>query len=347
MSTPRVLLSVATLLVAACSHEAANPNGGTSGSGSTTGGPVINSGGGIITCPTPGQTQTCCGTGTMTCSSGEIPTFGPCVDAHGMQLSCCIPAEFGSCDGPDGGKSQIGSTDAGTGTGGNGGGGGNNGGVVGLAPMCKFSYPFTSSNPRTSVIFNESSVLTGVSPAIAHAGDVIKAFYIDEHALTLGANGNGHTVSPFAANLNAVAGSSTAPTLSVGDPAAADPAGRPLYPALFLTDITSDASSTAGDWQNNGTAIPPTGVFGTWKTANGADPPQNLFDVGNGDMVPRIAAGGHDYDKQFYSAEAQWTVSALGLQPGHSYRVQIMMHDGDQNQSGGDVGEGCVTIQGQ
>jgi hypothetical protein len=195
-------------------------------------------------------------------------------------------------------------------------------------------------------VFNESSVLTGVSPAIAHAGDVIKAYYVDEHALTLGANGNGHTVSAFAANLNAVAGSATSPTLSIGDPAAVDPSGRPLYPALFLTDITNDASSTAGDWQNGGHAIPPTAIYGTWKAANASDPPKNLFDVGNGDIVPQIQPGGHDADKQFFTAEAQWSVSALGLLPGHSYRVQIMMHDGDQNNSGGDVGEGCALIQG-
>jgi hypothetical protein len=334
MITSRVFLSVATVFIAACSQEAASPNGNGNG-GTPTGAPTINSGGGVITCPTPGQTQACCGTGTMTCGGGEIATFGPCLDAHGMQLSCCIPTEFGSCDNPDAGKSNIGSSDAGTGISG------------GLAPMCNLPYPFSSSNPRTSVVFNESSILTGVSPAIAHAGDVIKAFYIDEHALTLGANGNGHTVSPFAANLNAVAGSVSAPTLSIGDPAAVDGAGRPIYPALFLSDITADATSMAGDWQNNGTAIPPTAIFGTWKAANAGDPTKNLFDVGNGDTVPMIGAGGHDYDKQYFSAEAQWSVSALGLQPGHSYRVQIMMHDGDQNNSGGDVGEGCVTIQGQ
>src|SRR5207248_2025106 len=33
------------------------------------------------------------------------------------------------------------------------------------------------------------------------------------------------------------------------------------------------------------------------------------------------------------------------LQPGHTYRVQILTHDGDQNKSGGDAGEFCVKLK--
>jgi len=32
------------------------------------------------------------------------------------------------------------------------------------------------------------------------------------------------------------------------------------------------------------------------------------------------------------------------LQSGHTYRFQFMGHDGDQNKSGGDVGEACVNV---
>jgi hypothetical protein len=46
-----------------------------------------------------------------------------------------------------------------------------------------------------------------------------------------------------------------------------------------------------------------------------------------------------------YSAMVSWDVSQLGLQSGHTYRVQFMVHDGDQNKSGGDVGENCVNLQ--
>jgi len=30
---------------------------------------------------------------------------------------------------------------------------------------------------------------------------------------------------------------------------------------------------------------------------------------------------------------------------GHSYRLEFMFHDGDQNKTGGDVGENCVNIR--
>jgi len=36
-------------------------------------------------------------------------------------------------------------------------------------------------------------------------------------------------------------------------------------------------------------------------------------------------------------------VVQLGLIPGHTYRLQFMVHDGDQNKSGGDVGESCAN----
>src|SRR5439155_1101274 len=49
-----------------------------------------------------------------------------------------------------------------------------------------------------------------------------------------------------------------------GYPALCD---RPMFPALFITDITTNPTSTAGDWQHGGTPIPPDAVFGTWKGA--------------------------------------------------------------------------------
>ena len=47
---------------------------------------------------------------------------------------------------------------------------------------------------------------------------------------------------------------------------------------------------------------------------------------------------------QGYGAEAKWTAQGLGLQPGHIYRLVFMVHDGDQNKTGGDVGEACVNM---
>src|SRR5206468_3321462 len=68
---------------------------------------------------------------------------------------------------------------------------------------------------------------------------------------------------------------------------------RPLFPALFITDITNDPTSKAGDWQS-------------------------------GVIDPQTAAA--------------------AIQQGHVYRVQFMVHDGDQNKVGGDTGEGCATV---
>ena len=42
---------------------------------------------------------------------------------------------------------------------------------------------------------------------------------------------------------------------------------RPMWPSLFVTDISSNPSSKAVDWQQGGQPISPGAVFGTWKAA--------------------------------------------------------------------------------
>src|SRR5205823_12782945 len=48
-----------------------------------------------------------------------------------------------------------------------------------------------------------------------------------------------------------------------------------------------------------------------------------------------------------YGAEARWNLTSLYQQgsmiPGHTYRFYVMVHDGDQNQSGGDAGQAAYT----
>src|SRR4029079_822858 len=125
--------------------------------------------------------------------------------------------------------------------------------------------------------------------------------------------------------------------------------------ALFVTDLTKfGAKSRAGDWQQGGTGIPPYRVCGVWKAAvrtvdstktpavvvtPDQDPPKNDWNVDGGDPV---LAG---LTNQGYGAELIWDASKLNLIPGHSYRLYFMVHDGDQNKSGGDVGQGCTTIR--
>ena len=136
-----------------------------------------------------------------------------------------------------------------------------------------------------------------------------------------------------------------------------DVAGRPIYPALFITDVTSNPSSLSGDWQYGGTGIPPHAIFGTWKAAvklvdkthtpavvtvaTDNDPSQhNNWNLGPGsDPVPTPTP-----TNEGYGAEVRWDISRLGLISGHKYRLYFMVHDGDQNQSGGDSGQGCAYL---
>lgn len=96
-------------------------------------------------------------------------------------------------------------------------------------------------------------------------------------------------------------------------------------------------------------------VYGTWKGAvvetdntrnpprtrlsPDADPAKNHKNVGAGGVNP--PAGAHDFG---FSTEIVWNLSALGLDPTHTYRLQFMVHDGDQNKAGGDVGQACFNV---
>ena len=131
-----------------------------------------------------------------------------------------------------------------------------------------------------------------------------------------------------------------------------------MFPALFITDVTYNPpfpQNLAGDWQYGGRAYPPSFVSGTWKAAvrivdkttnpatitvtPDADPPVNNWNLGPGaDPVPP------GLTNQGYGAEIRWNIADLGLQPGHTYRLYFMDHDGDQNHTGGDSGQGCAFI---
>ncbi len=154
-------------------------------------------------------------------------------------------------------------------------------------------------------------------------------------------------------------------------PSGTDPngCGRPMWPVLFVTDITDNPTSTAGDWQfDNPHTNDPTDVFGTWKSAvrnvdqtvspaavsvvPDADPIRNFWNLGPGadPVPPGLASLG-------YGTEVRWNLEDSNniplvvdqngnlLVPNRKYRLQVLVHDGDQNKSGGDAGQGCaVTI---
>jgi hypothetical protein len=130
-----------------------------------------------------------------------------------------------------------------------------------------------------------------------------------------------------------------------------------MFPAMFITDITANPNSLAGDWQFGGTGRPPDAVFGTWKAAvrtidqttgtvtvtPDADPAKNNWNLDGGgpDPVPTPTPA-----NEGYGAECRWDMTnpSLGFIQGHTYRLYFMVHDGDQNKVGGDSGQACVTF---
>ncbi len=198
----------------------------------------------------------------------------------------------------------------------------------------------------------------------------LQLFYNDEHALTLGvrqvkvitANGCITTTDyPVSAMMNHPADNVVPPmTGAREDQGGVDTSGRPMFPAMFITDITGippGIGQLAGDWQFGGTGIKPDAVFGTWKAATkfvdqtknpvavtvtpDNDPATNNWNLdGSGgnqpDPVPTPTP-----TNEGYGAECRWNMSSLNLIPGHQYRFYFMVHDGDQNKTGGDVGQAC------
>jgi hypothetical protein len=221
---------------------------------------------------------------------------------------------------------------------------------------CVLGYPDHSHDPRSSVVFNESEVLRGFSIVGTGANPGVAAWYSDEHALLLGIeppNVTDMTEPP--AIQDAATKTARVHNPQIGNTASTDSKGRPLYPAAFVTKITPpNQTGRQGDWQqqnDNSNADPPQDLFGTWKHATQAtdigsmnDPPANNSFGPGADTPPT----GLKYEK--FRTEVRWDLFSLTDQNGqpitahNAYRVQFMVHDGDQNKDGGDVGQACVNI---
>jgi uncharacterized repeat protein (TIGR01451 family) len=223
--------------------------------------------------------------------------------------------------------------------------------VVLNANVCFLGYPYTSSVARTSTVFNESGVLQLVNST----STTVQLYATDEHAPLLGVLTASMPVSAMPSDPGHVANP------LVGDPTIADAFGRPILPSVYITDITgisdnashTSAAYRAGDWQYGGTPVAPNDIFGAWKGAvvNGttfttdADPAKNGLNLGAGADTPVGTV-----TNLGYVAEVRWNVSALRLggqplQSGHTYRLQFIVHDGDQNNQGGDVGQACSLVK--
>jgi hypothetical protein len=234
-------------------------------------------------------------------------------------------------------------------------------GVVGPV-VADCGYPYTSSNPLTSVVFNESEVLRAIRPSLDATGGVVSLLYNDEHGMTLGvrqvvvksASGTTTTdypVSPLKASPDSILSPLTGTNILTGDQSGLDPSLRPLWPVLYVTDTTNNPSNRAGDWQMGGRPINPNAVYGTWKSAvrtvdntvspaavsvtPDVDPAKNDWNFILNDPVPS------GIKNEGWSAQVRWGVI---FQPGHTYRLQVIVHDGDQNKVGGDCGEACIVF---
>ena len=287
---------------------------------------------------------------TCTGATSGMGGMGPMGMAMGMGMGTgtCCNAKTGSCA-PDGVQIGAGGADSGEVA------GPCKPGVVGPV-VTECGYPFASNNALTGILFNESSVLAAIVPSGGYPLASIQLFYNDEHAMTLGVhevviNGESHSfpLSALTKSPDIVNTPETGTNSIIGQLAGVDPVGRPMWPALFITDITDDTKAVAGDWQWGGAPINPTYVAGTWKgavrtvDASGAsitpdaDPAKNNQDYGNDHTAP----AGAITKAEAFGTEVRWDIR---LEAGHNYRFQVMVHDGDQNKIGGDAGEACVTF---
>jgi uncharacterized repeat protein (TIGR01451 family) len=152
-----------------------------------------------------------------------------------------------------------------------------------------------------------------------------------------------------------------------------DLAGRAFAPQIYLTDITSGSGANGGDYEKGATAAnagPPPfadALYGSWSPKVKTEPVnENHWNLGpKADPPPAIDAFGlpiFSFD-QGHSSEVVWNVAGLkawdpaansgkggyaALQRGHTYRVQSIAHDIDQDQNAvgdDDVGEVCTTFR--
>jgi hypothetical protein len=239
---------------------------------------------------------------------------------------------------------------------------------------------------RATQKFNEIGILEGLSTSSGPSGNLsdgtVNVFYSDEHALTIGVSGvtwNAFYDDPATVTKPPVvkriddAGAAGVPPHSgtpheagpvvldsPADALPADPGGRAVAPALYISDVTGIDTSSAtyhgpNDWQavsaTTGARLPDY-VGGTWKNNAAANPlgsdgkeakNGNRLGPNSETFVDNISTS---QGLEGYGAELRWNVSNLrsggqALKPGHTYRVQMMLHDGDHN---ADTGEACKNI---
>lgn len=269
---------------------------GASGAPGATGAPRPAAG---TTCPSPGMTQTCCGTGTQTCAGQvEFATWSVCTDSKGTILNCssdspCGPGEFGPTCGT--------------------------GGSAPPPPTCTPGEPGCPGGPPPALcsdesISNEPEILVGYEPANGQsvsADGQIKVWVTDERAAIIAAN---EQVDPM-----------TGAITSPGDRTATAPDKYLWEPALYIAPQTAESGGTPHfpqvikGWYNN---VPPAG---------GQRPP-----AGAGVQVPGMDTPPQGAKLLMYTTEYIWNVRDLNLPPG-TYTAEFVIHDGDRDRAVGCV----------
>lgn len=216
--------------------------------------------------------------------------------------------------------------------------------------------PLPTTSPNQPILVECNSQITGTQEvemlwaysleATPASGNQIalKAFYTNKYALLLGSG--------------AVSAMKQHPADHIANPALGDTTVKdidnfPLFPAVFLTDITTVPADTSGDAKNGGRPNNPSDVYGTWKAAGAQDPAQNNANLGQGadTWPPANGPGAGVHDSEF-TAEIIWKLSNIQaidpttklyapIQPGHRYRAQIVLHDGGNPR---DVGVACLNF---
>src|SRR3954451_19533342 len=105
------------------------------------------------------------------------------------------------------------------------------------APQAAKAGGGTDSCGYNDATFNESEILYGIGVFGSGFGAHVGMFVSDEKGLLLGVNG----ATPNTSNPQHVSDP------NLGDLSQKDPSGRVFAPMIYVTDVTADPNSTAGD----------------------------------------------------------------------------------------------------
>ena len=225
-----------------------------------------------------------CGVLAAACGGSSSTSTTSGTGGHGTGVGGANTGSGGIAGAGAGGTGTAGTGAAGNGTAGSAGSGSGSGGTSGAAGTIPIGgstgvfsctpgreeliitdcgYPNATNNPLSSTVFNENEVLRAIRPAGSWPNGIVQMFYNDEHALTLGVRQVGvktssgttttdYPVTPLATNPGSAVDPQLGTTMLNGVQSGLDASFRPMWPALFITDISNNPAEREGDWQMGG-----------------------------------------------------------------------------------------------